>query len=260
MAILQRQSGRELTAALRQAEADFHPSPACPLTAQHLLPLVQKLLSPAAPTAASLLGGLACCGDSSTAYGEGTGGDGGAGVGYAASAPPTAAATSMDTASRAASGNVGGGGLPADWHGAAEAALHQALRRCLSASVPDYALAANTLRRLLALAGSDEARLVLLREAAAVLSSLPQGAFPVVDAEWLIASAWNKGAHHAACGRCVRVVLDWCDHICTTVCHGKLVALATWRFASCSHGLLATTLGTSWQVMRYHDVPACAML
>jgi hypothetical protein len=59
-----------------------------------------------------------------------------------------------------------------DWPAAAEAALHQALRRCLAAATPDYFLAAGLLRRLLVLASSDDARLALLHEAGALLGGL----------------------------------------------------------------------------------------
>lgn len=51
------------------------------------------------------------------------------------------------------------------------------------------------------LATADDERLHVLGDAAGLLSSAPAGAYPAMEARWLITCAWNRGVTHAKFAR-----------------------------------------------------------
>ncbi len=52
------------------------------------------------------------------------------------------------------------------------------------------------MRARIELISSEHERLAALRDAAALLLAAPAGAFPPLEARWLVTMAWNRGATH----------------------------------------------------------------
>ena len=57
------------------------------------------------------------------------------------------------------------------------------------------------IRALLECSNTDADRLNTLRDAAALFTAAPAGAFPPLEARYLITTAWNRGATHSKVGR-----------------------------------------------------------
>lgn len=57
------------------------------------------------------------------------------------------------------------------------------------------------IRALLECCATDCDRLTILRDAASLLAAAPAGAFPPLEARYLITTAWNRGATHSKFGR-----------------------------------------------------------
>jgi hypothetical protein len=85
--------------------------------------------------------------------------------------------------------------------GAYRAALLSAMGRLTSMPDVDYAATTVVLRRMIELAPNEQDRLRLLGEGSAMLASAPQGAFPSLEAQWLVTFAWNRGVSQASLGR-----------------------------------------------------------
>ena len=69
------------------------------------------------------------------------------------------------------------------------------------------------------LATLDAERLGMLRDAAGLVAAAPPGAFPPLEARWLVTAAWNRGATHAKFARgeeareCMDLALKMAEHV-----------------------------------------------
>lgn len=82
---------------------------------------------------------------------------------------------------------------------------------CPAPPLPKPTTSTQSLRALLGLCPSDEARLELLGEAAGLLRGAAPGAFPPHELRWLVTAAWNRGTVHARFGRAreARSFMGW---------------------------------------------------